>query len=325
MKPLLIVNPQAGGGRTGALFTKMQDPIDRSLGAFDVTFTERGRHAVDIAREASLAGRETVVAVGGDGSIHEVVAGLMKARDEGAKGTRLGIIGQGTGGDFRKTLGIEHRLDKYCATIAAGQTRLIDVGRFSYLTHEEAPASSFFINILSVGMGGLVDRYVAEGSRALGGTVAYFSASLRGLIQSEIGVLNCTIHEGGSARQVEIHSRMLAICNGRYFGSGMFVAPMAELDDGLFDVVDLGSASRLNFAMGSSKIYTGAHLKSPDTKHFRCEKITIELVNKGILDKYLLDVDGEPLGKLPLSVELMPRALEVFAPAEPATRPGTPS
>jgi len=325
MKPLLIVNPRAGGGRTGALFAKMQDPIERSLGGFDVTFTERGRHAVDIAYEASLAGREAVIAVGGDGSIHEVVAGLMKARDEGAKGTRLGVIGQGTGGDFRKTLGIEHRLDKYCATIAAGQTRFVDVGRFSYLTHNEESASSFFINILSIGMGGLVDRYVAEGSRALGGAVAYFSASLRGLIQSEIGILRCKIYEGDQMREVEIHSRMLAICNGRYFGSGMFVAPMAELDDGLFEVVDLGSASRLNFAMGSSKIYTGAHMKSPETKHFRCDKITIELVNKGIHDKYLLDVDGEPLGKLPLEVELMPRALEVFAPAAEATRPGTPS
>lgn len=315
MKPLLIVNPQAGGGRTGSLFAKMQDPIERSLGGFDVTFTERGRHAVEIAKDAALAGRETVIAVGGDGSIHEVVSGLMAARVEGAKSTRLGIIGQGTGGDFRKTLGIEHRLDQYCAAIAGGKTRAVDVGRFSYLDHNEESSSSFFINILSIGMGGLVDQYVADASRALGGTVAYFAASLKGLIHSEIGVLNCTIHEGASSRQEEIHSRMLAICNGRYFGSGMFVAPMAELDDGLFEVVDLGSASRLNFAMGSSKIYTGAHLKSPETKHFRCDKITIELANQSIRDKFLLDVDGEPLGKLPLEVEVMPRALEVFAPA----------
>jgi YegS/Rv2252/BmrU family lipid kinase len=316
MKPLLIVNPKAGGGRTGSLFAKMQDPIERSLGGFDVTFTERGRHAVQIAKDAALAGRETVVAVGGDGSIHEVVAGLMAARDEGAKGTRLGVIGQGTGGDFRKTLGIEHRLDQYCAAIAGGKTRAVDVGRFSYLDHNEEPSSSFFINILSIGMGGLVDQYVADASRALGGTVAYFAASLKGLIHSEIGVLNCTIHEGAKSRQEEIHSRMLAICNGRYFGSGMFVAPMAKLDDGMFEVVNLGAASRLNFAMGSSKIYTGAHMKSPETTHFRCDKITIELANKGIRDKFILDVDGEPLGKLPLEVELMKGALEVFAPAE---------
>ncbi len=314
MKPLLIVNPRAGGGRTGALFTKMADPIERSLGSFDAAFTERGRHAVEIARDAALEGRETVIAVGGDGSIHEVVAGLMAARAQGAKGTRLGIIGQGTGGDFRKTLGIEHRLDKYCAAIAAGKTRAVDVGRFSYLTHEEESSTSYFINILSIGMGGLVDRYVADASRALGGTLAYFSASLRGLIHSEIGVLDCTIHENGKSREEEIHSRLLAICNGRYFGSGMFVAPMADVDDGFFEVVSLGSASRLSFALSSSKIYTGAHLKNPETKHFRCDKITIELANPRVREKYLLDVDGEPLGKLPLEVELLPGALEVFAP-----------
>ena len=316
MKPLLIVNPRAGGGRTGSLFAKMADPIERSLGSFDAAFTERGRHAVEIAREAALEGRETVIAVGGDGSIHEVVAGLMAARAQGAKGTRLGIIGQGTGGDFRKTLGLEHRLDKYCAAIAAGKTRAVDVGRFSYLSHEEESSSSYFINILSIGMGGLVDRYVADGSRALGGTIAYFSASLRGLIHSEIGVLNCTIHEGGRTHEEEIHSRLLAICNGRYFGSGMFIAPMAKLDDGFFEVVSLGAASRLSFALNSSKIYTGAHLNNPETKHFRCDKITIELANPRVREKYLLDVDGEALGKLPLEVELLPGALEIFAPAE---------
>lgn len=316
MKPLLIVNPQAGGGRTGALFTKMQDPIERSLGSFDTALTERGRHAVEIARDAALEGRETVIAVGGDGSIHEVVAGLMEAREKGAKGTRLGIIGQGTGGDFRKSLGLEHRLDKYCAAIAAGKTRAVDVGRFAYRTHEGEAAQSYFINILSVGMSGLVDRYVAGASRALGGTLAYFSASLRGLLESEIGVLNCTLHQGDAKQEVELRSRMLAICNGRYFGSGMYVAPMAKLDDGLFEVVDLGAASRLGFFFSSSRIYTGAHLKSPEVKHFRCDKITIALANTPAQEKFLLDVDGEALGKLPLEIEVMRGALEIFAPAK---------
>src|SRR4051812_35126697 len=122
-KPLLIVNPRSGGGRTGRIFEQLRLPIERAIGDVDVTFTERGRHAVDIARSAALDGRETVIAVGGDGSIHEVVNGLMEAREQGAKSTRLGIIGQGTGGDLRKTLNLEHRLDRYCAVIAQGKTR----------------------------------------------------------------------------------------------------------------------------------------------------------------------------------------------------------
>lgn len=314
MKPLLIVNPRASGGRTGELFQKMRGPLERTIGSFDVTFTERGRHAVDLAREAALAGRETVVAVGGDGLIHEVASGLLLAKEEGATGVRLGIVGAGTGGDFRKSLDIEHRLDKYGEVIACGKSRRVDAARFSFVNHEDARSSAYFVNILSLGIGGLVDRFVASSSRALGGTVAYFAASLRGLAESEVGVLGCTIELGGKTREEEVRSRSLAICNGRFFGSGMHIAPMAKLDDGLLDVVDLGAASRLRFGLASSRVYTGSHLKSADVRYFRCEKLKIDLLNKAVRDRFPLDVDGEPLGRLPIEVEILPGALEVLAP-----------
>src|SRR4051812_3762823 len=149
--PLLVVNPRSGGGRTGKIFDAMRAPLKRALGDFDTVFTERGRHAVEFARDAAIDGRDMVIAVGGDGTIHEVVNGLMEAREKGSKVPRLGIIGQGTGGDFRRTVGLEHRLDRYCAAIAGGRTRRVDVGRASFAGHDGAPAASFFVNILSVG------------------------------------------------------------------------------------------------------------------------------------------------------------------------------
>lgn len=314
-RPLLIVNPRSSGGKTGRIFDKMQGPIERAIGRFDTIFTERGRHAVEIARKASLAGCELVIIVGGDGSIHEAVNGLMEARDQGATGTRLGIIGQGTGGDFRRTLGIEHRLDRYCEAIAAGKTKKVDVGRVSYASHAGKQESAFFINILSVGIGGLVDQLVADANRGLGGQFAYFSASVKGLLRSEIGRLKCAVTLNGETREEEFSSRNLAICNGRFFGSGMMVAPMAELGDGVFEVVDLGAASKLRFAMVSStRIYKGEHIGHPDVRHFRCDKIKIALRNEEIADRFLLDVDGEPLGRLPMEIEVMPGALEVLAP-----------
>lgn len=314
-RPLLIVNPRSSGGKTGRLFDQMREPISRAIGELDVSFTERGRHAVEIAREAALAGREAVIAVGGDGSIHEVVNGLMEAREQGATRTRFGVIGQGTGGDFRKTLGIEHRLDLYCKAIAEGKTRAIDVGKFSYAAHDGSDQRAYFVNILSVGIGGLVDQLVAEANRSLGGTLAYFSASVRGLLKSEIGVLEATIRHRGEERVERIRTRNLAICNGRYFGSGMHVAPMAKLDDGVFEVVNQGAMSRLKFAMVSSKVYTGEHLQNPEVSHFACDKLTLVLENTEIADRFLLDVDGEPLGRLPITVELVPGAIEVFVPA----------
>ena len=313
-KPLLVVNPQSGGGRTGKLFGAARGPIERALGEVDVAFTERPRHAADLACDAAIAGRRTVVAVGGDGSVHEVVNGLMRASEQGAKGTRLGIIGMGTGGDFRKTIGLDHRLDHYCAAIAGGRTRAIDVGRFSYAGDDGAPSHAWFVNILSLGMGGLVDRYVAETTKALGGTAAHYLASLRGLVQSELARLECTIELDGPARTETIVTRSIAICNGRYFGSGMHVAPMASPDDGVFEVVDLGGSSRLRFVMYSSSIYSGAHLKVPEVKHFRCRKITARLLNQDAADKVLLDVDGEPFGRLPVEIEVVPGAIDVLVP-----------
>jgi YegS/Rv2252/BmrU family lipid kinase len=292
----------------------MHAPLKHALGAYDVVFTERGRHAVELAREAAKGGRRTVVAVGGDGTIHEVVNGLMQARDEGSQVPRLGVIGQGTGGDFRRTLGIEHRLHRYCAAIAGGKTRHVDVGRASFVGHDGAPATSFFVNILSMGIGGIVDQLVAEASRGLGGTIAYYSASLRGLMKSEIGVCRCTMSLRGDKRVEEVRTRNLAVCNGRFFGSSMMVAPMAELDDGVFDVVSLGAAGRLRFVLESTtRIYKGSHIGKEGVQHFRCDRIEVELLND-VSDRFLLDVDGEALGRLPIAIELIPGAIDVLVP-----------
>lgn len=314
MKPLLIVNPRSGGGRTGGTWTSLQDPLSRYLGQYDVAITERPRHAAELAEAAAKAGRETIIAVGGDGTIHEIVNGMMRARDDGAGGARLGIIGQGTGGDFRKSIGLEHRLSGYAQTIADGKTRAVDVGRIDYQVPGGGRASGFFINILSVGIGGLVDRYVSSANRSLGGKFAYFAASLRGLIESEVGHLHAKFRRGDEQWEEEIATRSIAICNGQYFGSGMHIAPMASVDDGLFDVIDLGDAGRARFAAVSSRMYTGKHLDHADVRHFQADHVDLTLRNTSATSKFLLDVDGEPLGELPLTVSLERSAIEVFVP-----------
>ena len=316
MKPLLIVNPRSGRGKTGIIFEKMRGPIEQHLGHVDVMFTEGPRHAVDIARDAARAGREIVVAVGGDGSIHEVACGLMAAREEGVKLPKMGVIGAGTGGDYRRTLGFEDRLDRYCEAIKDGHTRSVDIGRFSYASHEGEPKSTYFINILSAGIGGLVDQYVAQSSRALGGTLAYFTSSVKGLARSAIGRLKCTIRREDMSREETIETRLIAICNGRFFGSGMQAAPMASPDDGLFDIIDLGAAPRMRFFAVNARMYTGTHIHSLDVKHYRCDRIEIDLLNKDVGDRFILDVDGEPLGRLPITVDMVPGAIEVFVPKQ---------
>lgn len=315
MKPLAIINPRSCGGKTAARIRELEQAIRRAVGSVDVALTERQRHATELAHAAAGHGRPAVIAVGGDGTVHEVVNGLMQARaDDPTRKTTMGIIGQGTGGDFRKTLGLEASLDAYCHAIGAGKTRAVDVGRFSYRNDDGERDEAYFINILSVGMGGLVDRYVARASRALGGTVAYMGASIRGLIESQVSVLDCTLYHCGRPRRLELSSRSVAICNGRFFGGGMEVAPMAEPDDGRFHVVSMGDAGRLRFALSALAIYTGSHVRNPNVQVFCCERIDVELRNQEIRDRFPLDVDGEPFGLLPIRVDILPAALEVFVP-----------
>lgn len=313
MKPLLVVNPRSGGGATGRSFGSMRAAIERALGPVEVAMTERPGHGIDLAREGAVAGHPLVVAVGGDGTFHEVVNGLMEARS-GAYGTRadaarVGLIAQGTGGDFRRTLGLEHRLDRYLEALASGRERPLDVGRFD----GGGKKGHYFVNILSAGMGGLVDRYVADAPRLLGGTAAYFGASVKALVAAKLGNLRCAVTNDGETKEHRLRSFMIAICNGRYFGSGMKVAPMAEIDDGKLEIVALGATSKLGFALTSGSIYKGAHLDQPGTVHLRGEKVELDLANEDARDVYLLDVDGEPMGGLPLRVELLPKALVLRA------------
>jgi YegS/Rv2252/BmrU family lipid kinase len=308
---LVIVNPRSGGGKAGRTFSDVRSVLEHRLGRFDVAFTSDAGHAIALARDAVRSGTKLVVAVGGDGTLHEVANGVLEAGGEGGDGPRaaVGYVGQGTGGDFRRTLGIDHRLDAYVDAIASGRERRVDAGRLRYRAGDGSTRTRWFVNILSAGMGGLVDRYVSETTKALGGKAAYFWASTKALVACERGRLRCKVELAGESHDRTVETFMIAICNGRYFGSGMHVAPMAEPDDGRFEVVSMDAPSKLAFASFSRRIYEGKHLASPGVQHFACDRIFLDLENERARPVFLLDVDGEPLGGLPLEVELVPRAL----------------
>jgi YegS/Rv2252/BmrU family lipid kinase len=310
-RPLLIVNPAAGGGQAAGIVAGLRSVVERRLGAVDIARTDRPGHAIDLAQEAADAGRTRIVAVGGDGTLHEVVNGVLASSR--AADVAVGIIGQGTGGDFRRTLGIAHRLDAYVDALAAGRDRSIDVGRLRFEGHDGQVRDRWFVNILSAGLGGLVDRYVAGTTRVLGSRAAYYLASLRALAVGQRGHLRCTVGLAGASRIDDVDSFIVAVCNGAYFGGGMQVAPMASLDDGRFEVVSIDAPSKMAFPAYSRRMYRGEHLALAGVRHFPCDRIAMELKSERSRGVFLLDVDGEPLGGLPLEVELLPRRLRFIA------------
>ncbi|MDP9000918.1 MAG: diacylglycerol kinase family lipid kinase [Myxococcota bacterium] len=308
-RPLVVVNPRSGGGRAGRTIHEVRAVLERRLGPVDLEVTGRPNHAVELAHEAASRGRGLVIAVGGDGTLHEVANGVLDARSD----TAIGYVGQGTGGDFRRTLGIEHRLDAYVEAIASGRELRVDVGQLSYRAADESTRRRWFVNVLSVGLGGLVDGFVSETTQSLGGRAAYFWATLRALARCQRGRLRCMVTLAGARDERLIDTFMIAICNGAYFGSGMQVAPMAKLNDGQFEVVSMNAPNKLAFATSSLRIYDGKHLSSPGVQHFACDRMSIDLENETARGVFLLDVDGEPLGGLPMQVKLVPQALRLRA------------
>jgi diacylglycerol kinase (ATP) len=285
----------------------VREILERRLGPIDVALTTHGGHAIDLSREGSREGRTVVVAAGGDGTLHEVVNGVLDAGGHAS----VGYIGLGTGGDFGRTLGIAHRLDRYVEAIARGAERSLDVGRISYCALGGQLRTRWFVNIVSAGIGGLVDRHVAQTTKALGGKAAYLLSSARALVECRRGRLTCETVLGGARETRVVDAYLMAICNGRYFGGGMHVAPLAKPDDGHFDVVCIDAPSKLAFAAASRRIYDGSHLSNPGVSHFACDRIKVDLQNDAARGVFLLDVDGEPLGGLPIEVELVARALRV--------------
>ena len=332
-RPLVIANPSAGHGRTGRDLPHLLGALRDALGELDLVTTSAARQATELAAAAAGARRPLVVSLGGDGTLHEVVNGLMQARNARAGAAELpalGLIATGTGGDFGRCLGISHRVQDYVAALASGRERAVDVGLARFTGVDGRPAERYWVNVLSAGVGGLVDRYAADAPAFLGGRFAYAQATLRAVVMCRRVKLRCraVLPDGREAvRRLDGHA--VAICNGTTFGGGMRIAPMARPDDGLFEVIALETRTRWRLIGRFRTVYAGTHTQEPGVSHFSCRSLELTPVQVGVTRPraglFPLDVDGEALGDVPLRVELVPRAIRVRVPqareAGPAAGP----
>lgn len=328
--PLLIVNPACGArGRGARALSAVLAGVERTLGDVLIRYTVRRGHAREWAREGALDGHPLIVAVGGDGTFSEIANGVLTARAGEVGGTgdgappggaaaavsspAVGLINVGTGGDFRRSLGIGPGFEHCLEALALGRERLVDVGRARFPGRNGEDVEQYFVNVISAGLGGLVDHYIETMPEALGGKAAYYIASLRAVAASKERPLLARITWEDETREETIPAYLVAICNGRWFGGGMDVAPMALPDDGRFEVVTITAPTKPYLARRVRGVYTGRHLKEPTVHHFPCTAIELKLEDAAAERRFLLDVDGDALGSLPLTVEVVPRVLRVRA------------
>ena len=290
-------------------WARMVGAVSAGLGELEVRFTDAPGHATEIAREAALGARRLVVALGGDGTISEVAAGLLAARERagaGAPQSELGIIPRGTGGDFRRTLGLPTDLAKAAQRIRASAGRPIDAGRAVFTTPEGGSASRYFVNVASFGFSSAVAARANLSSKSFGAKAAFVGATLRTLMLYENTEVMLQLDDAEPIRRTVM---LTAVGNGRYFGGGMKICPGAKLDTGQLSVVTVGDMSKMRVVANLPRLFAGTHLSLEDVRATTAQKVRASPVDPAQLVP--VEMDGEPPGHLPATFEVLPGVLRV--------------
>jgi len=298
--PTFIVNPTSGGGATG------RRDVDGAIRAVfpwaDIRTTQRQGHATFLAREARAGGADLVGVVGGDGTVNEVVNGLLSG-DGAAPMPTLAILPSGTGCALARSLAVPREIDAALQIALEGRALRVDAGRISLKQQEGFEALHYFLNIASCGASGDVVRRVNRSKKRLGPTATFALAT----VMSSLRYKGSRVAIRADGRDpLELHLNVLFICNGQYCGSGMRVGRGARMDDGKFKVVAVEQRGVLWSASKADRLYSG-ELEEVDGAHiFEASHVEVRRLDG---PPVLVEADGEQPGSLPAIYELLPGAL----------------
>jgi len=269
--------------------------------------TSRPVEATEITQRQVLASRPVVVAVGGDGTLNEVVNGFFRNGAPLPTTTKLAFVPLGTGGDFRRTLRIPLDTRQALEVLRNGMVRRLDAGCVTFQTQDGATAVRHFINIADAGLGGDVVFQMGNGTKRFG-SAAYTLAGLRALMGYKNHPMSVDID--GVTHQLD-RAQQVVVANCQFFGGGMKMAPAASPTDGVFDVVLVKNAGKIETMRGMNDIRSGHHL---DQSNPKIELMYGKRISVSSPDKVRIDVDGEAVGFLPALFEIQPGAIEFITP-----------
>jgi diacylglycerol kinase (ATP) len=320
-RPLVVANPRAGRGAGRGTGRAATDVVRRLLAALeqqgilpDVVETTHAGHATVLAREAAEAGRRFVIAVGGDGTVHEVVNGLIDPSTgvprgpgsvagsaQGAaapRGTVLGVVSAGSGCDLVRTFGLDRSPEVLARHLASTHTTSIDLGRVRCTGTDGEPLTRLFANVAEVGFGGAVATAARRLPAALGpqryriGIVTAWGRFRR--------VDMRVTHDGGT---YEAPLCNVVVANGQFFGGGLKVAPRSLPDDGRFDVQAWGGTPT-DVVRAARQLRDGSHLARADVRTWPSAQVTVTAGRD-----VAVEADGELIGTAPATFDVLHRAL----------------
>jgi YegS/Rv2252/BmrU family lipid kinase len=296
---VLICNPQAGRGGAAKALGEVRRHLDMRELAYEVVFTERQGHATELTRQALDHGCRFVVALGGDGTIHEVVNGLMEDDRPVQPDAVMGVVAAGTGADFIKTFGIPSMAGHAVAHLDGPGSFPIDIGKITF-AQDEGSAVRYFANIAEVGLGAAVAGRAARLPKWLGPTlyVVAFWLTLRRHRPAQVTVDLVDRSYAGPMNN-------LVVANGQFFGGGMKIAPKAAPTDGVFDI-QIEHATKWEEIAVMPRVYSGQHVPHPDI--FEAKRVRVSIRSTPALP---IEADGELLGHTPASFELLKEAIRL--------------
>ncbi len=301
-KPLAIVNTAAGSGRAGARWPALARELERAGLACDVVFTDGEGAAARLATGAARIGRPAVLAVGGDGTVHEVVNGLMAAVEDGYTPPPLGVVPGGTAQDFARSAGIPLGARAAVAYLARAGPRPVDVGRIDF----GDGGRCYFANYAGAGFDAMVAARAKAWGHALRGALPYvvgFFAVLRGYHNQQFVVRLDDDSPLVPARRIN----MVIVANGSSYAGVLRMAPHADLTDGLLDVTVVGDVGRLELLAHLPLAAFGGHLRHPKVTALRARAVAISA-----RQSTLVQADGELVGVLPARFQVLPGALQLL-------------
>jgi YegS/Rv2252/BmrU family lipid kinase len=297
---LVIVNPASGRPDGGAGWRAIEGALRDAGVTFDVIHTEQPGHGAEIASAALLQGRRHLAVAGGDGSVNEVVHGIMNAGLGDTREVTLAVIPTGTGNDWARTLGITRRPTDIARTIADGRTMLHDVGAIDLPGRD--PVRRWFINVAGAGY----DAYVTERvPRPVPSAFTYLGIALEGLARYRAPHFRIT----ADGETLEGPLLLAFVANAQYCGNRMHVVPTARVDDGQLDVLAVRELSLLAVLPKLVKLYAGRILGDRAVRHLRAQRVRIDTEPPAVIQ-----ADGQIVGRTPAEFSLLTQALRVIVP-----------
>lgn len=298
----VIINPVAGNGKAGKKWEKIETEFIKANISFKLYRSERSLHCAEIAKQLIEEGSRKIIGIGGDGTNHEIINGLMQQDVVASDEITYGFIPVGTGNDWVKTHKTPKNIAKAVSIIKAEKTVLQDIGLAKYTLNNQVQ-QRYFVNVAGMAYDAHVSR--KSNDRKTTNALSYYFLIFKCLFEYVSKQARIVLDDKEVANQ-HYYTINIGLC--KYSGGGMQFVPQAEIDDGEFAVTYIDSIPKFKVIDSTHYLYGGRIAKFKYAKLFKAKNIRIEAVDD---EPTLLELDGEFVGETPVEFEIIPRALKV--------------